>query len=211
MTTKPIVMLPERPGKAITHLRAADPALARAIDAVGPFRLPRNPATLDELCRAVIGQQLSVIVASRIEERFNALVGDLGKAPPRHLLRFSIEQLRGVGLSEAKARTVHALAEFWAQEKLTEKRVAAMSDDDLIRHLTQVKGIGPWTVKMFLIFSLRRPDVMPHEDLGLRAGYKKIHGLDEMPHQREIPALTAHWGPWRTVATWYCWQFLKVP
>lgn len=202
--------LAENPRAAIAHLRSADPALARAMDAVGPFRLTSNPANLDELCRSIIGQQLSVVVASAIEKRFSALVGDLSRKPPTHLLKFSVEQLRAVGLSNAKARTVHALAEFWAAEELTEERLAAMPDDELIALLTQVKGIGPWTVKMFLIFCLRRPDVLPQEDLGLRAGLRKIHGLGEMPTQKEVPALAAAWGPWSTVGTWYCWQYLKV-
>lgn len=203
--------LPENPRAAIAHLRSADPALARAIDAVGPFRLPNNPANLDELCRSIIGQQLSVVVASAIEKRFTALVGDLGSQPASHLLNFSVEQLRAVGLSNAKARTVHALAEFWVAENLTEERLAEMPDDELIALLTQVKGIGPWTVKMFLIFCLRRPDVLPQEDLGLRAGLRKVHGLSEMPTQKEVPTLAAPWGPWSTVGTWYCWQYLKVP
>lgn len=202
--------LPRNPRKAIAELSAVDPALARAIQAVGPFRLPKRPATLHQLCREVIGQQLSVIVAAKIGERFTALVGEDGQCTPGRLLKVTPEDLRACGLSRAKITTVHGLAEFWHRERLTGEKLGAMPDEELIDHLTQVKGIGPWTVKMFLIFSLNRPNVLPQEDLGLRAALRRIDNLGEMPAQKEVLERCQIWAPWSTVATWYAWASLKL-
>ena len=203
--------LPKSPRKAIAHLRSVDPALARAIDAVGPVKLEPRPADLGALCRSIIGQQLSVVVANAIGGRFAALAAKKdGTIDARMLLSIPEEQLRAVGLSRAKVVAVRSLAEFWLAEELHEDRLRAHEDEDLIKLLTRVKGIGPWTVKMILIFSLNRPDVLPHEDLGLRAGLRRIHAMDEMPTIRQTLDLTAAWKPWSTVGTLYCWEILRV-
>lgn len=201
-----ISRIPDRPRRAITHLRAADPALARVIDSAGPFRIREKPADLQAFCRAVIGQQLSTIVAGHIAARFNDLVGE--PFTPRRILRLSEEQLRGAGLSRAKAATIRELATFWQRERLSHERLEQMPDTEILDSLTRVKGIGPWTVKMILIFCLRRADVLPHEDLGLRAGIRKIDGLDDIPTHKEAIARAAAWTPWSSIATWYCWRAL---
>lgn len=203
--------LPQRPHAALRHLRAADPLLARAIERVGAFKLPTSrPATFYSLCRAIIGQQLSTTVAGAIASRFVTLCGEGEQVAPKSVLKLTDEQLRAVGLSGAKTRSVRSLAEFWQREKLTHERLEQMHDDELIDYLTQVKGIGPWTVKMILIFSLRRPDVMPHEDLGVRVGIRKIHRMKEMPTPKEAIAIAEKWAPYRSVASWYCWQVIPM-
>ncbi len=200
----------QNPAAATRHLAACDPGLARAIAAVGKFRLVTKPATLHSLCTAIIGQQLSIIVAARIVERFTALGGGLDDFTPDHVLSLTDEQLRGAGLSGAKVRAVRSLSEFWIAHKLTPKKLAALPDQDLIDLLVQVKGIGPWTAKMFLIFALRRPDVLAHEDLGLRMGIRDIYGMEELPTRQETETISAPWAPWRTVATWYVWQYIPI-
>lgn len=204
----PVATLPSKPRKAIAHLKAVDSSLSRAIDKVGPFRLPRRPATLHQLCVEIIGQQLSVLVAARIAERFSALAGKNGTFSARRLLAVPEEKLRAAGLSGAKTKAVYTLAEFWEREKLKPETFTHMPDEEIIDLLTQVKGIGPWTVKMFLIFCLHRPDVLPQEDLGMRAGIRKLDGLDEMPPSVAIVQRAEAWAPWRTVGTWYTWAYL---
>lgn len=203
--------LPENPRRALEHLRAADPLLGQVIARCGPFRLERHPPGYLALCWAIIGQQLSMLVAGKLTARFTELLHERGGTRPEVALRIEEEALRARGLSGAKARAVHSLAAFWISEGLTEQRLAAMPDEELLELLTSVKGIGPWTVKMFLIFSLRRPDVLPVEDLGLRAGLRGLHGDGdgELPSAGKIEELAEAWRPWRTVGTWYCWRHLE--
>ncbi|MCB2156918.1 DNA-3-methyladenine glycosylase 2 family protein [bacterium] len=200
--------LPATPRKAIAHLRSADPVMKKVIDRVGRFHLPRKPADLHALCTAVIGQSISMKAAESITRRFNETVGPREKLTPARLLRHSEEDLRAIGLSGTKASAMRGLAEVWKSERLTSERMAQLSDAALTDLLTQVRGIGPWTAKMFLIFSLARPDVMPQEDYGVRAGLRLAHGLPELPTQKETKQLTECWEPWRTVGTVYIWQFL---
>jgi DNA-3-methyladenine glycosylase II len=181
------------------------------MERVGPIDLPGKPATLYQFCRAVLGQQLSTTVAGRIADRFRDLVGDDDTLTSGSLLSISEESLRGVGLSGAKARTVKNLAEFWAAQDLSAVRLRDMPDEEILRLFTQVKGIGPWTVKMVLIFCLRRPDVLPVEDLGVRMGVQRLDNLDKQPSPTEVLTRGERWRPYRTVATWYCWQLLKLP
>jgi DNA-3-methyladenine glycosylase II len=194
---------------ALADLSAADPALARVIASVGPMQLPADLPTFERFTRAIIGQQLSVRVASTISARFVALFGGESGTTAERALAAPEEDLRAAGLSGAKVAAVRALATFWIAEALTPDRLAQLSDEDLIALLTRVKGIGPWTVKMILIFSLHRPDVLPFEDLGLRMGIRKLDGLAELPTPKETQRRAERWRPWRTVATWYCWQSLK--
>lgn len=201
--------LPEMPRHALAHLRAADPALEQAIDRVGAFRLPRRPATLHQFCQGIIGQQLSMVAAARIGERFSALCGG-EEATPEGLLSLAPEDLRAAGLSRAKVQTVASVAKYWQKKELDPPTMRSLPDEELIAMLTSVKGVGPWTVKMFLIFCLARPNVLPQEDLGLRAGLRALHGLPQMPTVRETLERTRHWAPWSTVGTWYTWEWLKA-
>jgi len=201
--------LPSNPRRALADLRAADSVLARVMDRVGPFDLRDRAPGLRGICHAIIGQQLSVLVAARICERFDRLFDGEGDVDPAHLARATDGELRTVGLSRAKMVAVRGLAAFWMDHGLTPEKIRSMGDADLLDTLTRIKGIGPWTVRMVLIFNLRRPDVLPVEDLGLRMGIQKIYNLEGRPDAATIEGIAEPWRPWRTVATWYCWESLK--
>ncbi len=203
--------LPANPRKAIAHLREADPQLARAIDAIGAVHLPRRDANLHMLCVSIIGQSISTKAAASIARRFNEKVGGSDKLTPGRVLKHSVEDLRALGLNRTKAGALRGVAEVWRANRWTPESVEALSDETLIEKLTAVRGIGPWTVKMFLIFGLRRPDVMPWEDLGMCEGLKRIYALGERPKKRaEIEALTDAWRPWRSVGVLYAWESLLL-
>lgn len=204
--------LPADPRAGRAHLSAVDPALAPWIERIGRLQLRRHDEGLRPLCRQIIGQQLSMRVAGVIARRFFDLaqVPTDAELPPERLLALTAEQLRAAGLSAAKAATMHALAEFWAAERLDAARLRQLPDEELIALLTRVRGIGPWTVKMYLMFSLHRPDVLPQEDLGLRAGLAAVDGLPRYPSPKETIARTAAWTPWRSLGTHYCWEVLRV-
>jgi len=207
-----IRILPDNLEAARASLREADSHLGLVMDQLGEIPLRRKPAELLTLCEIVIGQQVSIHAAASINRRFSALLADRDAAAvtAAHLLALSEEDMRSAGLSRAKAATIHAIAEFWAGEGLSRAKVEEMTEDELMKLLTRVKGIGPWSVKMFLMFALQRADVMPQEDLGVRAGLRKIHGLAANPTPKETITLTQCWHPWRTLGAHYCWAILKA-
>lgn len=193
---------------AAATLAERDPKLARAIALCEPVAIPGRPATLHSLCAAVIGQQLSMASARAIRGRFNARFGDEGSLDPAELLRAPEEELRGLGLSRGKMETIRAAAAHWQAEGLAPERLAAMTDEAVIETLTAIKGIGPWTAKMVLIFSLRRADVLPHEDLGVRMGMRALYSMRQEPKRDRIEKVAEAWRPHRTLGAWYCWRWL---
>ncbi len=202
--------LPKNPRKAIEHLRAADPRMAHAIETVGEkFPLSQRPATLHLFCASIIGQSISMRAAETIVGRFDELMG--GRDPnlaAETVLSKSIEELRAVGLNGTKAGAIHGIATWWHDRCPTPEDLRRMDDDTLLREWTAIRGIGPWTAKMFLIFGLRRPDVLPHEDLGVREGLVRLYGLDERPNRAATEEIAQIWAPWRTVGVVYVWQYL---
>lgn len=204
----PVRTLPLHPRAALAHLRSADPVMGRVIDAVGRFNLPVREPSLHLLCASVIGQSISLRAADSILARFDALLGGPESLDPHRLLAVGQEDLRALGLTAGKARALHGLAELWERERWSPARLAALDDAAVTGGLVAVKGIGPWTAKMFLIFGLRRPDVLPVEDLGLREGLRVMHGLRERPSIAEAGRLAACWSPWATVGTVYAWNLL---
>ncbi len=202
----------EHERQGVKHLRRSVPLFRETIRKVGSLDLQLRPADYHQLCKAVVGQQLSILAAASINQRFTLAVSRNARkrCRPQDILEKAPEELREVGLSFAKIRTVQGLAEFWLEHKLSSQRLIRMPDEELIELLTQVKGIGPWTVKMFLMFSLGRPNVLPFEDLGLRAGIKKIYELDEMPKIKEAEEIGNEWMPYASIATHYCWRILQV-
>ncbi|MBX3730577.1 MAG: DNA-3-methyladenine glycosylase 2 family protein [Candidatus Sumerlaeia bacterium] len=202
--------LPRSPRRAVAHLRAADPAMERVIEAVGPFALPERPADLHLLCASVIGQSLSIRAAETIVGRFSAAVGERGALRPESVLACPVEQLQALGLTRGKASAIRGLAEAWMRHGWSPEAFAAMDDGEVARQLTRVKGVGPWTARMFLIFGLRRPDILPVDDLGLREALRVIHGLEARPDAADSTALAASWTPWSTVGTVYAWQYLLL-
>lgn len=193
---------------AVNHLRRVDPRVAAVIDAAGPFDV-RPTEVVDPfpyLLRSIVFQQLNGTAAATIHGRVLALFG--GEVPSPHvLLDTDVADLRGAGLSASKAASIQDLARHAAAGELPDAaEVARCSDLELVDRLTVVRGIGPWTVHMLLMFRLGRPDVLPTGDFGVREGWRLLHGLDAQPTPTEFRAATEHWRPYRSVASWYMWR-----
>ncbi len=203
------------PVQAVAHLKGADPALARLIDAVGPFRmqLKRTPSIYAALTEAIVYQQLSGKAAATIYARVCALYAHAQNGPaPEQILRTSEARLRGAGLSAAKYLALRDLARKSADGLIpTLAEANRLEDDALIERLTQVRGIGRWTVEMLLMFRLGRPDVLPVDDYGIRKGYALTLRKRELPSAEDMQKRGARWKPYRTVASWYLWRALDLP
>jgi DNA-3-methyladenine glycosylase II len=194
--------------KAISHLRKSDPLLAAVIDRIGPCRIEYLEPQFSTLVKSIVYQQLSGKVASIIFERFLQLL-PRQKLTPATVLLLSVADLRSAGLSNAKAAYILDLAEKTQTRSVKFHELPALSDEQVIASLTQVKGVGVWTAHMFLIFALQRPDVLPVGDLGVRSAIKKVYGLDALPGPAEVERIAASWRPFCSVATWYLWRSLE--
>lgn len=168
-----------------------------------------HPPTFHALARAIVYQQLSGKAASTIFGRFELACG-VRKLNPKAVLAVSEEQMRAAGLSGQKARYIRDLAEKTASGEVRFGRHKKMTDDEIIAELTQVKGIGVWTVQMFLMFALKRPDVFPVLDLGVRNGMKNLYNLDPQAKHPAYEAIAENWRPYRSIASWYMWRSLEI-
>lgn len=214
--------LPYDADEAVRALSAADKKLAKLIEQAGPFtlRLPSQQSPFEALLRSILYQQLHGKAAAAIHAKlltsFEPVCG-LGKHPSaQHVLECPNEQLRGAGLSHNKALAIRDLAAKTVDGTVPSLvRIKRMSDEAIIEHLTQVRGVGRWTVEMFLMFRLGRPDVLPVSDYGVRKGFAlTFQGLK--PKDKVTPDLLARpddmerrgrrWTPWRSVASWYMWR-----
>lgn len=158
--------------------------------------------------RAIVYQQLSGSAAGTIHARLSAR---LGGVPDAHAIaRVDDEALRSVGLSAAKTRALRDLSERVLDGRLPLAGLDTLSDEAIIEALVQVRGIGPWTAQMFLMFRLGRPDVLPVLDLGVRKGAQVMHRLRALPDAARLERLARPWRPWRSVASWYCWRALEL-
>lgn len=194
------------------HLAAADPALAAWMARIGPIAGPRPTrfGLVDALGRSILYQQLNGKAAETIVARVEAAIGSR-RLTARALLAVPEETLRGAGVSGAKARALKDLAGKGVARQLPSvDRLAAMDDEAIVEALTIVRGIGPWTAQMLLMFRLGRPDVLPVSDYGIRAGVQLVHGLDTLPDARELTARAEPWRPFRTLACLYLWRALDV-
>jgi len=202
------------PGVAIEHLRASDAALARVIDAVGPFamRLRKTPSLFVALAEAIVYQQLTAKAAATIFARVCALFprAAAGLTAPR-ILRVSADRLRGAGISRPKLLALRDLARRVDGRTIpTLAEVRRLEDEAIIERLTTVRGIGRWTVEMLLIFRLGRPDVLPADDYGIRKGFAIAFKRRELPARKELERRGARWRPYRTVASWYLWRAVEL-
>ena len=198
------------PSGATEHLRAADPVIGVLIDWIGPFEPSHEPDLWWSLVDAIASQQLSVKAAATIVGRIATL--DQGQRPgPEAILATPDEHLRGCGLSAAKVRYVRDLAAKWLDGTLQPERWPALPDEELIAELIQVNGIGRWTAEMLLMFSLRRPDVLPVDDLGIRNAVQRAYGLAERPAALQLLTIGERWRPYRSVACMYLWRSLNTP
>jgi DNA-3-methyladenine glycosylase II len=198
------------PEEAVAHLRERDPVLRGVIERVGPFEASHEPDLWWSLVDAIASQQLSVKAASTIVGRLAALAPEGRRPTPEELLALPTETLRACGLSGAKAAYVRDLAGRWVDGTLEPHRLPEVPDEAVVEHLTAVKGVGRWTAEMILIFTLKRPDVLPVGDLGLRSAVQLAYGLPERPAPKEVTALAEPWRPYRSAATLYLWRSLAA-
>jgi DNA-3-methyladenine glycosylase II len=194
---------------ALRHLAAADPRLVPLIEQHGPpdYSPTREPVL--SLARAIVYQQLSGKAAATIWGRVLALYPRRRFPPPRAILATPDEKLRAAGLSAAKAAALKDLARHVHDKRLVPSRLPAATDEEIAAMLLPVRGIGPWSVDMFLMFSLARPDVLPVGDLGVRKGMQRHWRLRKLPEPDRMRKLAEPWRPYRSVGSWYMWRLLE--
>jgi DNA-3-methyladenine glycosylase II len=203
---------PRRPSKRLVEaserLAELDPVMGTMLERIGPCDLRRGRPRREhfaELARAITYQQLAGRAAAAIHGRFVALFDGDGPTPEA-VLALPVDRLRGAGLSGSKTASIRDLAEKVVDGSVQLDRIARLPDDEIKRELTLVRGIGPWTAEMFLIFQLGRLDVWPVDDFGVRNGYARLYGLADAPKARELVPFGERFRPYRSVAAWYCWR-----
>jgi DNA-3-methyladenine glycosylase II len=194
--------------KAIHHLKRSDPVLASIIERVGPYKISYSEPIFQTLVRSIVYQQLNGKAASTIFDRL-AAAAKADPLTPESILKLRPARMRTLGLSRQKLTYIRDLARLARRGEIDFEHCAASEDAAVIEHLTRVKGIGVWTVHMFLIFALRRPDVLPTGDYAIRAAMKKAYGLAELPKPDEMTRIAAAWRPYSSVASWYLWRSLE--
>jgi DNA-3-methyladenine glycosylase II len=194
--------------RAILHLKKTDPVLADIIERVGPYRMNYDEPRFHSLAEAIVYQQLHGKAAATIFRRLTDLAGE--PLTPQAILRLSEKQLRAVGLSKQKLSYLRDLAAKAHAGELDFARLPELPDEEVIKQLTQVKGIGVWTAHMFLMFALRRPDVLPTGDLGIQMAIRKHYRKRKLPKPRHMEKIAKPWSPYRSVACWYLWRSLDM-
>ncbi|HEY8995552.1 MAG TPA: DNA-3-methyladenine glycosylase 2 family protein [Lacunisphaera sp.] len=202
------------PAESVAHLREADPIMAGLINRVGPFALQLTPtrSLFEALLRSIVYQQLHGKAAATIHGRVLTELKQHGGPTPEAVTRSTDEALRAAGLSRAKLLAVRDLAAKCLAGTVPSLGVAReLSDEELLTRLTAVRGIGPWTVHMLLLFYLGRPDVMPTGDFAIRLAFKQLYRKRSEPSPALIIRHARLWQPYRSVASWYLWRHLDTP
>jgi len=214
--------------RAVGHLKKSDPVMRAIIERIGPCRMQFGPPEFHNLAEAIVYQQLNGKAAETIFKRFAALAGE--PLTPAGILKLSDEQMRGAGLSKQKLSYLKDLSSKTAAGLLNFARLQDLPDAEVIEHLTQVKGIGVWTAQMFLMFSLKRENILPTGDFGVRmamfkhyldvqrakAGKKATAGTKarkrkiKLPSPEQMEKIAKCWEPYRSVACWYLWKSLDT-
>lgn len=198
----------------LRHLTTADPVLGALIRAVGPLRLapPGDCEPFRTLAQAIAHQQLNGTAANSILARLVQSCGEAGAFPtPAKILATSVGKLRAAGFSFAKVAALKDLATKALAAVVPDRAgLEALTDEAIVELLTQVRGIGRWTVEMLLIFNLERPDVLPVDDFGVRNGFRAAYGLRKLPHPKALAAWGARWRPFRSAAAWYLWRAVEL-
>ncbi|KAH7297696.1 hypothetical protein KP509_25G007500 [Ceratopteris richardii] len=193
--------------RGIEYLKKRDPNLRLAIEGAG--RLPEftsSESPFLSLARGIVYQQLATNAAAAIHSRLIDLCGGEASVTPAVITQLTESKLRSIGLSARKADYIQDLARKFIEGGLTNASIMLMKDEELITTLTAVKGIGMWSVHMFMIFALHRPDVLPVTDLGIRKGFMELYGLKSLPSLDEMERLSEPWRPYRTIGAWYLWH-----
>lgn len=191
---------------ALAHLRSADPVMADMIERWGPLHLTYTDDYFFTLVDAIASQQLSGKAAATIVGRIRALVPGKERIEPSDILALPDQALRDAGLSWSKVSYIKDLAQRVDSGQVHLGRISEMEDEEIITELVAVKGIGRWTAEMFLIFSLARPDVLAVDDLGIRAGIKRLYDLPELPKPPQMREIGEPWRPYRSYASLYLWR-----
>ena len=194
--------------KAVNHLKRSDPVLSAIIERIGPCLMEFGRPEFHSLAEAIVYQQLNGKAAVTIFKRFAALAGD--PVTPQGILKLTDAQLRSVGLSKQKSSYLKDMAQRASRGELDFSRLPEMTDEEVIKHLTQVKGVGVWTAHMFLMFTLRRPNVLPTGDYGVQTAIKKHYKKRKLPKPDQMEKIAKRWEPYRSVACWYLWKSLDV-
>jgi DNA-3-methyladenine glycosylase II len=194
--------------KAINHLKKADPVMAAIITRTGPYRMQYREPVFQTLVRSIVFQQLSGKAATTIFNRL-AQAAKANPITPEAILKLRPQKMRTLGLSKQKILYIRELARLTRDGNIQFERLPEMEDAAILEMLTRVKGVGVWTVHMFLMFALQRPNVLPVGDLGVRAAMKKAYGLPELPKPAEMERIAAVWHPYRSIASWYLWRSLE--
>jgi DNA-3-methyladenine glycosylase II len=195
--------------RATRHLRKADPVLAGIIERVGPCALAAREPTFETLARSITFQQLHGKAAAAIFARVKKAAGRRFTA--QAFLRLTEAELRACGLSRQKIASLSDLAQRVARREIRFRKLAEMPDEEILELLCRVRGVGIWTVQMFLLFALERPNVLPLSDFGIRNAVRKAYGLSELPTVKELAAIAEPWHPYCSVASWYLWRSLEAP
>lgn len=195
---------------ACRHLRDGDPIMRTLIDRVGQCELVARRGAFAILCHSIISQQLSIAAAATIYGRFVRLY-PTRRLTPASVLASPVASLRAVGLSEQKVRYVLDLAFAFQNGLVQPRRFSKQSNEEIIATLMRIKGIGRWTVEMFLIFSLNRLDVLPVDDLGIRQSAQRWYGLPMPPSPAILRTLAEPWHPYESIACWYLWRARRLP
>lgn len=205
---------PYDPAAAVAHLGEADPVLAGLIERVGPFTLkvPLTKSLFEALLRSIIYQQLHGKAAATIHGRVLAVLAQRGGPIPGAVALASDDSLRGAGLSRNKLLAIRDLAAKCQAGTVPALAAARkLPDAELVARLTEVRGIGPWTVHMLLLFHLGRPDVLPTSDFAIRLAFQKLYRLRQSPTPDRLLRHATRWQPYRSVASWYLWRSLDTP
>ena len=194
--------------KAIIHLKNSDPVLRAIIERVGPFKMEYGDPTFHSLAESILYQQLNGKAAVTIFKRFTDAAGT--PLTPAGILKLTDQQMRAVGLSKQKTSYLRDLAEKTQSGLLSFEKLFDMSEADVIAHLTLVKGVGVWTAHMFLMFTMRRPDVLPTGDYGIQIAMKKYYHKRKLPKPKDMEKIAKPWSPYRSIACWYLWRSMDI-
>jgi len=196
--------------KGLKHLKKKDEKMGRLITKFEKPEFKKDNNYFEALVRAIVYQQLSGKAAATIYERFKDLFTENKFLLPSIVMEKSHEELRSVGLSNQKASYIHNIANAFYTGTVP-NNINIMDDNEVIESLTTIKGVGPWTAEMFLMFTLNRPDVFPVTDLGIQKGFQLFFQLDKLPRPDQMIKNAEPWRPYRTLASWYLWRLVEGP
>ena len=196
--------------KGLKHLKKVDEKMGRLIVEFENPEFKKDSNYFEALVRAIVYQQLSGKAAATIYKRFKNLFPENKHFTPIMVKERSHEELRSAGLSNQKASYIHNIANAFYTGAIP-KDIDTIGDNEVIECLTTIKGVGPWTAKMFLMFTLNRPDVFPVTDLGIQKGFQLFFQFDVLPSTKKMMEIAEAWRPYRTLASWYLWRLVEGP